>query len=67
MEGALSGADYLAGDEYSIADIMNFGWLDRAPSYMDFDLSPYPNVRDWLTRIRARPAVKAGLAVFDDV
>jgi len=66
MEGALSGADYLTGDEYSIADIMNFGWLDRAPSYMDFDLDPYPNVSDWLARIRARPAVQRGLAAFDE-
>jgi len=62
----LSGADYLAGSEYSIADIMNFGWLDRAPSYMDFDLSLYPNVQNWLTRIRARPAVQRGVAVFDN-
>jgi glutathione S-transferase len=64
MEGALRGQDYLAG-EYSIADIMNFGWLNRAPDYFGFDLSPYPNVQAWLSRIKARPAVKAGLAAFD--
>lgn len=64
MEGALAEADYLAG-EYSIADIMNFGWLDRAPGYFGFDLTPYPHVQGWLTRIRARPAVKRGLAAFD--
>jgi len=64
MEGALAKADYLAGD-YSIADIMNFGWLNRAPDYFGFDLSPYPNVQDWLSRINARPAVKRGLAAFD--
>ena len=65
MEGVLSGADYLAGDMFSIADIMNFGWLDRAASYMDFDLEPYPGVRAWLTRIRARDDVQRGLAMFD--
>ena len=64
MEGALAKADYLAG-EYSIADIMNFGWLDRAPDYFGFDFEPYPNVQAWLARIRARPAVKRGLAAFD--
>ena len=64
MEGALSDNDYLAG-EYSIAEIMNFGWLDRASDYFGFDLTPYPNVRDWLTRINDRPAVQAGLAAFD--
>ena len=66
MEGALAKADYLAGD-YSIADIMNFGWLNRAPDYFGFDLTPYPNVQDWLTRILSRPAVKRGLAVFNTV
>ena len=65
MDRALAKADFLAGD-YSIADIMNFGWLDRASDYFGFDLSPYPNVQGWLTRIRARPAVKAGLAAFDE-
>jgi glutathione S-transferase len=64
MEGALSDKDYLAGD-YSIADIMNFGWLDRAPDYFGFDLSLYPNVTGWLARINNRPAVKVGLAAFD--
>ena len=65
MESVLSGADYLAGDMFSIADIMNFGWLDRAPSYMDFDLEPYPGVRAWAARIRVREDVQRGLAVFD--
>jgi len=65
IDGALAQADYLAGDMFSIADIMNFGWLDRAPSYMGFDLDPYPNVKSWLSRIRARPAVQRGLAVFE--
>lgn len=65
MEDVLAGGDYLAGGVFSIADIMNFGWLDRAPSYMDFDLDPYPGVRAWLTRIRARDDVQRGLAMFD--
>ena len=65
MEGVLAEAEYLAGDMFSIADIMNFGWLNRAPDYMGFDLNPYPGVRAWLTRIGARPDVKAGLMAFD--
>ena len=64
MDGALRDQDYLAG-EYSIADIMNFGWLNRAEDYFGFDLAPYPNVRNWITRINARAAVKVGLAAFD--
>lgn len=64
MDGALRDQDYLAG-EYSIADIMNFGWLNRAEGYLGFDLASYPNVRNWLTRINARAGVKAGLAAFE--
>jgi len=65
MESVLREADYLAGGMFSIADIMNFGWLDRAPAYMGFDLTPYPGVSAWLTRIRNRPDVQRGLALFD--
>ncbi len=64
MESVLSQADYLAGDMFSIADIMNFGWLDRAASYMDFNLTPYPGVKAWLNRIRARSDVQRGLELF---
>jgi len=65
MESVLSEADYLAGGMFSIADIMNFGWLDRAPAYMGFDLTPYPGVSAWLARIRSRPDVQRGLAMFE--
>ncbi len=65
MESVLSEADYLVGGMFSIADIMNFGWLNRAPSYMDFDLTPYPGVTAWLVRLRAREDVQRGLASFD--
>lgn len=64
MDGALRDQDYLAG-EYSIADIMNFGWLNRAEGYLGFDMEAYPNVRNWLARINDRPGVKAGLAAFE--
>ena len=45
---------------------MNFGWLNRAPAYMDFELSPYPGVTGGLERIRAREDVQRGLAIFDE-
>ena len=65
MEGVLSGADYLAGDMFSIADIMNFGWLDRAPSYMDFDLDALSGRQGVADPHSARDDVQRGLAVFE--
>jgi GSH-dependent disulfide-bond oxidoreductase len=47
---------YVAGDDYSIADIAHFGWLwRRAFAGVDFDESP--NVARWYESIAARPAV----------
>jgi GST-like protein len=61
LESRLGKSEWLAGRSYSIADIMNFGWL-RVASYAGVDLSGFPAVREWVGRIEARPAVQRGLA-----
>ena len=56
------GRDYLVG-EYSIADIMQFPWLD-IPLKMKMDLvTSRPRLVAWLERIGARPAVQRGMQV----
>jgi GSH-dependent disulfide-bond oxidoreductase len=69
----LGEAQWLAGDEYSMADIITFPWLRTAiePSprfdargYINLD--EFPNVKRWFDAITARPAVKRGLAVLSD-
>jgi GST-like protein len=64
MDGVLKHKKYLAGGDISIADIMNYGWLDRAPNYFGFDVSPYPAVLAWLDRMSSRDGVKKGMAAF---
>jgi len=64
MDGVLKHKKYLAGDDISIADIMNYGWLDRAPNYFGFDVSPYPAVLAWLDRMSSRDGVKKGMAAL---
>ena len=54
---------YLAGDEYSIADIATFPWV-RNPDRRNIDLADYPNVKRWHDAIAARPAVQRGVAVL---
>ena len=58
-------SEYLAGPEYSIADIMNFPWL-RNPDRRGIDFNDYPGVKRWFEAIAARPAVQRGLAVLAD-
>lgn len=60
LESRLQTATWLAGNSYSVADIMNFGWL-REPLYAGVRLENYPAVRAWVDRIAARPAVLRGL------
>lgn len=61
LEARLEQSPWLAGEEYSIADIMHFSWL-RAADYADIALDQYPRLRAWLERINARPAVQRALA-----
>jgi GSH-dependent disulfide-bond oxidoreductase len=60
LETRLQQTPWLAGDSYSVADIMNFGWL-RTAHYAGVPLDAYPAVRAWVDRIAARPAVVRGL------
>jgi GSH-dependent disulfide-bond oxidoreductase len=61
LEQRLDGRDYLC-DEYSIADIANFTWVN-IHSWSGVPLDGLPRVQAWRERIRARPAVQRGLAV----
>jgi glutathione S-transferase/GST-like protein len=56
LEGQLTGREYVC-DEYSIADMASWPWVDQHHSYVG-DLSEYPNIHAWHARIAARPAVQ---------
>lgn len=63
MNKRLADRPYLAGD-YSIADIACFPWILRWPD-LGIDLAAYPNIKSWMERIAARPAVQRGLAAAE--
>jgi GSH-dependent disulfide-bond oxidoreductase len=61
LDRTLAQHTYVAGDDYSIADIAHFGWLwRRAFAGVDFDESP--NVARWYESIASRPAVVRAIA-----
>lgn len=60
LDKRLQGREYIL-DTYGIADIKIFGWARIAPR-TGFSLDEFPNVKAWVERIEARPAVKAGIA-----
>ena len=65
LEKRLAQAEYLAGDEYSIADIATFPWL-RFPERRGIDFNEFPAVKRWFASIEARPAVQRGFAVLSE-
>lgn len=62
LDKHLATRDYLAGDEYSIADIAHFGWTHIA-QIIDFDFSAHKHLSAWHSRVAARPAVQKGITL----
>ena len=65
LEKRLTDSPYLAGEDYSIADIATFPWA-RGPEKRGVDPATLPGVTRWLAAIEARPAVQRGLDVLSE-
>ncbi len=65
LDKRLGQTPYLAGADYSIADIATFPWIRNAER-RNVDLGQYPNVLRWHDAIAARPAVQRGVAVLSE-
>jgi GST-like protein len=63
MNRQLARHKYMAGAEYSIADIAIFPWL-RSWKNQGIDWDAYPHLRGWFDEIAARPAVVRGVDVL---
>ena len=70
LDRHLAESRYMAGDEYSIADIAIWPWygnLARGQSYpkaeVFLEVASYKNVKRWADEIAERPAVKRGRMV----
>jgi GST-like protein len=53
---------YLAGDEYTIADIISYPWTVNWQG-QDQNIDEFPYFKRWFNEVGERPAVKRGLAV----
>jgi len=62
LEARCAEAEYFAGGEYSIADMMMIGWARGLDVYMKFDMTRWPHLSKWIDRVASRPAVKRALA-----
>jgi GSH-dependent disulfide-bond oxidoreductase len=63
MDKRLGQSRFLAGDEYTIADIATWPWT-RSHANQGVDLEDYPNVKRWFDTIGARAAAQRGVQVL---
>jgi GST-like protein len=64
MDRRLREVEYLAGDDYTIADVATWPWVSRFDWHgLEHGLHDFPNVRRWYETIRERPAVQRGYDV----
>lgn len=63
MNKQLAKRKYIAGTEYTIADIAIFPWL-RSWEKQGIDWVDYPHLKGWFDEIAARPAVQRGVEVL---
>ena len=62
MDKKLSNSQFIAGNDYSIADISIWPWTARF-DWQEIDLNEFPNVTRWYKEISSRPAVQKGWLV----
>lgn len=62
METRLAETAFLAGDDYSVADIATYPWI-ALHKWFGLDLAALPHLRQWYETIKARPAVRQGMDV----
>ncbi len=61
MDAQLSVTQYLAGDEYSIADIITWSWACLIGRLIDESVwDEFPHLKRWVDEVGERPAVQAG-------
>jgi len=63
MDRQLATHRFIAGKQYTIADIAIFPWV-RSWKNQGIDWADYPHLKLWFDRISERPAVKRGVEVL---
>ena len=63
MDRQVANHAFIAGEEYSIADIAIFPWL-RSWENQGINWTDYPYLKSWFNRVSVRPAVARGIQIL---
>ncbi len=61
LDARLASKPFMAGEEFTIADIAHFGWMWRI-QFPGLTLDGRPNLSRWYQAVAARPAVQQAIA-----
>ena len=62
LDKQLEGRQFVAGSEYTIADMAIWPWSARW-QWQNIDMETLPNIKRWYHEVAARPAVQKGYSV----
>ncbi|MFC3147231.1 glutathione binding-like protein [Piscinibacterium candidicorallinum] len=65
LDKQLGKHEFVAGKQYTIADMAIFPWC-RSAANQGIDWADFPNAKRWFDAIEARPAVQRGVQVLAD-
>jgi len=65
LDGQLAGREYICG-EYSIADMACWPWI-VPHERQGVDFGDFPNVRRWYEKMKARPALRRGFDLLEEI
>jgi glutathione S-transferase len=57
LDGLLELQAFLSGREFGLADVAYIPWILRARDRMDVELTPFPALADWVSRLEQRPSI----------
>jgi GST-like protein len=66
IDRRLAETTFIAGDEYTIADMAIFPWL-RSHENQGQSLDDYPSLKRWYEGMEARPAIRRALDVGNEL
>lgn len=66
LDHRLGETKYLGGNDFTLADVINFTWANAGRTFLGLDYTPYPHLTRWLDELAARPAFVKALAMKPD-
>ena len=63
LDAVLEGTPFLAGFEYTLADVAYVPWIFRGREFYGLELDAFPSIVDWVDRLSERPAIAHELDV----